>query len=151
MRIVIVFLLLVSMNAQAEEVWGFLPMTSIHFRHSKDGTDLKHKGGDTNEANYGLGIQVRRDNQDSINVGAYRNSFYRDSQYALYGFNLGVREWRSITFRAEFMAGLITGYSHEHDPSVYAAPVGSIEYRNWGVSALWVPSVVVAFGLKYRF
>lgn len=151
--LLVIFTFAVTLDAQAQLRSPdslFIFGTSIHFKDGGNGENMKHKGGDTNEFNYGLGVQWRLEDADSLSIGAYRNSYYKDSQFVLYGFNLWDTKRGIYTYRLEFLAGGITGYGdHPKDISFYAAPMFTVKRNRLGLSTIWVPGTVVAFGLTY--
>lgn len=139
--------LLISMSVRADnEWWGQFSVLSKHINTTER----------FNEKNYGAGIEYVFDQEHSIFAGQYRNSDYRNSNYAGYAFTpLG---WQS--FRAGIMLGLVNGYANSSNGNYLLMSAFSIktEWKKMGANVYVIPAcdacetpAVVALQLRIRF
>jgi hypothetical protein len=88
-----------------------------------------------NETNAGLGVRRTFDNNAFVEVGAYKNSFYRNSVYTLIGYQPVVVG----PIKAGLASGLATGYGYAAVPIVATAV--DLKIGSGGVRMIATPTV----------
>lgn len=58
-----------------------------------------------NERNLGAGLRFQHEDGYSTQIGTYRNSYFRQTWYAI-----GQKEWPVMSVKAGVFAGLVSGY-----------------------------------------
>jgi hypothetical protein len=105
-------------------------------------TDVEH-----NERNWGIGIE-RRFMGRNWEIGAYKNSYYRNTSYVMTDLTqIAV----SDRLRLRFNAGLVTGYRYPITPMII--PVWTLDMGHWGVDFLSIPPTpghMGVFGLQMK-
>lgn len=109
-----------------------------------------------NEQNYGLALDHRLPWGDDVVVGAYRNSFYRQSSYAAYGWTAWSMEHDGVQIAAKVLLGGISGYgdsdAQRQNYDVLLAPVVTIRepYKHVGLVVLGIPGVLIGLGVELQ-
>jgi hypothetical protein len=122
------------------QIWVIANTTSHHFSNEK-----------FNQKNYGIGLEIDKNENLSYAAGVYINSLYKDSGYIaasytphkIFGTNLGV------------FGGATTNYK---DCNICPAGglIAKFDFEDFGVNILYIPKTiynpnVITFQLKCRF
>lgn len=139
-------------------VFGLLLLVAMSFNVAKaDYLNItlasKHVNTDTqhNQHNWGLGYEWRGPWDRNWQIGTYRNSYWRESNYAMVELTT-IRVSDTIRFRVS--GGGVTGYRSSIMPVIL--PVWTYEVSKWGADVLTLPSLggrqgIYAIQLKMRF
>lgn len=137
------FLFAFQSDCLAGETWLDLNLTSIHTKHEQH----------LNQENYGAGVEYHQSADVLYMAGAYRNSYDKNSVYALAG-------WTPIEFnkvKIGAVAGAITGYDACNNGGIapIAAGLIRIEGNRIGVNIVLIPPASrhdpAAIGLQVKY
>jgi len=126
-----------------DDMWLVMSGASYHFQR-----DPKH-----NERNWGLGLEIKLDNDKSIVFGQYRNSIDNESHYG--GITWLPYHMGPVSMGGMF--GIIDGYRPLHGkPIPMIMPFATIEGKSLGLNIMAMPpigdlSAVIGAQLKYKF
>lgn len=145
MKLILACLLLISTTAYAGDYWGTVTLASYHVNPLRDGY---------NEKNFGAGVEYQ-DGDLLVTAGGYRNSFNRNSAYAMIGglpINFG-------PFRIGGVVGLVNGYPRMNNGGIVPAAAGviALEGEQAGVNLIIIPGIkektplTIAVQVKVKF
>lgn len=141
----LVFLLVQGIHTAKAEDWLMVSCCSKHWRVG---------GHHYNEDNHGLALQHHFPNRDYVMLGNYRNSFYLQSNYAAYGFNLGNWHPEGANVELAWVVGGVTGYGDSvgevNKHRAFTLPTLTIRNERMGVMFMGIPGILVAFGVQVR-
>lgn len=124
-------------------------VTSYHFNQLRN----------FNSANIGLGFENIVSNDYRYLIGIYRNSFYKESVYALMGYTPFKYSLGDVQNDIGVVGGVVSGYKQQTgmDLTPMAAFFMSSEYKNFGVNITVIPTMralhttgFAGFQLKYK-
>ena len=134
-----------SVKADESETWLMLSCCSKHWRTG---------GHEYNEDNHGVAIQHIFRNRDYLIVGAYRNSFYLQSNYAGYGFRTWELRGNGLRLESSVLVGGVSGYGDDlgeaNKHSLMVIPILTLRGKNAGLMVMGVPGLLLGLGLEVR-
>lgn len=116
MRIIIAMMMLSPVISSAGELWGAINLTSYHVNAHRN----------YNSRNFGGGLEYQLTDDIALMAGAYRNSFDKESAYALASYS----PIPMLGARLGIAAGTVTGYSGRNHG--HAAPAIAVILRMEG-------------------
>lgn len=144
MKFLIACLMLISTGASAGEYWGVMTLGSYHVNPAEH----------YNENNLGLGVEYRRDALIAT-AGAYRNSAYKNSVYAM----VGALPIEVGPFKMGGLVGIANGYPLMNNGGIVPAAAGiiALEGERAGVNLVIIPGIkektplTIAVQVKVKF
>lgn len=100
-----------------------------------------------NERNWGLGLDIPLSDHSSLMIGRYKNSDWRQSNYAWYVNT----PWSLGRVQLGWMAGLATGYhSNPNSPMFVGGLAATIRNDKVGVNVICLPPALCAANLTVK-
>jgi hypothetical protein len=121
-----------SLNVQADELWGAVNVHSDHYTHHHVSSDVGAFNSDT----LGLGIEYGTTPSRSWIAGWYHNSHHKPSIYG----GVAQQPWQSGAFKAGAAIGLVSGYQAA-DVIPLVALIVAYDGKRFGANLIVTPPI----------